>query len=118
MIIIDTFSGCGASGLQDTSTDHTCRTLISTEVWPSAAVEKVSLLEVGRVVFRVMSFVMTPPSVSRPSERGVTSNSTRLETCRSSNGMSCQQTEMVQLVSETGMRRGGGSWSGVGTQSA
>mmetsp|Transcript_50220 Transcript_50220/g.160956 ORF Transcript_50220/g.160956 Transcript_50220/m.160956 type:complete len:359 (+) Transcript_50220:420-1496(+) len=52
------------------------RTLISTEVWPSAAVEKTSDLEVGRVVLRGMTLVMTPPRVSRPRERGVTSRRT------------------------------------------
>ena len=54
----------------------TCNTLISTLVWPSAAVEKTSDLEVGRVVLRVMSLVATPPNVSRPRDRGVTSSST------------------------------------------
>ncbi len=55
-------------------------TLISTEVWPSAAVEKTSDLEVGSVVFLVMSLVMTPPRVSRPRDRGVTSSSTMSRT--------------------------------------
>ena len=50
-------------------------TLISTEVWLSAAVEKVSLLRVGIVVLRSISFVNTPPSVSMPSDSGVTSSS-------------------------------------------
>jgi hypothetical protein len=40
----------------------------------SDAVEKTWLLEVGIVVFRSMSFVMTPPSVSMPRESGVTSS--------------------------------------------
>mmetsp|Transcript_4580 Transcript_4580/g.12508 ORF Transcript_4580/g.12508 Transcript_4580/m.12508 type:complete len:304 (-) Transcript_4580:925-1836(-) len=53
-----------------------CSTLISTLVWPSAAVENTSDLEVGRVVLRVMSLVATPPRVSRPRDRGVTSSST------------------------------------------
>ena len=38
-----------------------------TSVWLSAAVEKVSFLLVGMVVFFSMSLVMTPPSVSTPS---------------------------------------------------
>ena len=54
-----------------------CRTWISTEVWLSEAVEKVSLLRVGMVVLRVMSVVMTPPRVSMPSESGVTSSSSK-----------------------------------------
>lgn len=37
---------------------------------------RTSFLEVGRVVFRGMILVITPPSVSRPRERGVTSSST------------------------------------------
>jgi len=41
----------------------------------SAAVEKVWLLRVGMVVFFSMSFVITPPRVSTPRERGVTSRS-------------------------------------------
>jgi hypothetical protein len=40
-----------------------------------AAVEKISLFRVGMVVFRVMSVVITPPSVSMPSDSGVTSSS-------------------------------------------
>ena len=52
-------------------------TLISTDVWPSAAVEKTSDFFVGIVVFRSMSRVITPPSVSTPSERGVTSSRRR-----------------------------------------
>jgi hypothetical protein len=54
-----------------------CSTWISTEVWLSAAVEKTSLFLVGMVVLRSMSRVMTPPSVSMPSESGVTSRSSR-----------------------------------------
>ncbi len=53
-----------------------CSTCISTEVWLSAAVEKIWLLEVGIVVLRSISLVMTPPSVSIPSDSGVTSSST------------------------------------------
>mmetsp|Transcript_5554 Transcript_5554/g.14115 ORF Transcript_5554/g.14115 Transcript_5554/m.14115 type:complete len:548 (-) Transcript_5554:148-1791(-) len=51
-------------------------TLISTLVWPSAAVENTSLFDVGSVVFRGMIFVITPPSVSSPRLSGVTSRST------------------------------------------
>src|SRR2546428_7245713 len=50
------------------------KTLISTEVWLSAAVENTSLLRVGMVVLRSISFVNTPPSVSIPSDSGVTSS--------------------------------------------
>ena len=50
-----------------------CSTWISTDGWLSDAVEKVSLFFVGIVVLRSMSLVMTPPSVSTPSDSGVTS---------------------------------------------
>ena len=52
------------------------RTLISTLVCPSAAVEKTSDFEVGSVVFLGIILVITPPSVSKPSDRGVTSRRT------------------------------------------
>mmetsp|Transcript_25082 Transcript_25082/g.63668 ORF Transcript_25082/g.63668 Transcript_25082/m.63668 type:complete len:347 (+) Transcript_25082:546-1586(+) len=52
-----------------------CSTLIPTCVWLSAAVEKVCDFFVGMVVLRGMSLVITPPSVSMPSESGVTSSS-------------------------------------------
>jgi len=42
---------------------------------PSAAVEKVWLFLVGMVVFLLINLVNTPPKVSIPSERGVTSGS-------------------------------------------
>ena len=51
------------------------RTWISTWLWLSEAVEKTCDFEVGIVVFRSMSLVMTPPSVSIPSDSGVTSRS-------------------------------------------
>src|SRR5213593_582445 len=54
-----------------------CITWTSTEVWLSAAVVKTSLFFVGIVVLRVMSGVITPPSVSMPSESGVTSSRSR-----------------------------------------
>ena len=50
-----------------------CSTWISTVVWSSAAVEKISERFVGIVVFRGISTVVTPPRVSMPSESGVTS---------------------------------------------
>ncbi len=50
-------------------------TCTSTDVWLSAAVEKISLLRVGIVVLRSISLVNTPPRVSMPSESGVTSSS-------------------------------------------
>mmetsp|Transcript_2787 Transcript_2787/g.8330 ORF Transcript_2787/g.8330 Transcript_2787/m.8330 type:complete len:286 (-) Transcript_2787:2294-3151(-) len=56
------------------------RTLISTDAWLSAAVEKVSVLEVGSVVFLGMTLVATPPSVSSPRDRGVTSRRTMSDT--------------------------------------
>ena len=43
--------------------------------WLSAAVEKTSALRVGIVVLRSISLVNTPPSVSMPSDSGVTSSS-------------------------------------------
>mmetsp|Transcript_31089 Transcript_31089/g.73272 ORF Transcript_31089/g.73272 Transcript_31089/m.73272 type:complete len:329 (+) Transcript_31089:552-1538(+) len=51
-----------------------CMTLICTCGWLSAAVLKVCCFLVGMVVLRGMSLVMTPPSVSIPSDRGVTSS--------------------------------------------
>ena len=50
-----------------------CRTWISTSGWLSTAVVKISLFFVGIVVLASMRRVMTPPIVSIPSERGVTS---------------------------------------------
>mmetsp|Transcript_7733 Transcript_7733/g.12644 ORF Transcript_7733/g.12644 Transcript_7733/m.12644 type:complete len:419 (+) Transcript_7733:287-1543(+) len=52
-----------------------CSTLICTCGWLSAAVENTWLFFVGMVVFRLISLVKTPPSVSMPSESGVTSSS-------------------------------------------
>ena len=51
------------------------RTWISTWVWLSDAVEKICDFDVGMVVLRSMSLVMTPPRVSMPSDSGVTSRS-------------------------------------------
>ena len=42
--------------------------------WLSSAVEKIWEVLVGMVVFFSISLVMTPPSVSMPSDRGVTSS--------------------------------------------
>ena len=53
------------------------RTWISTLGWLSEAVEKTSARLVGMVVLRSMSRVKTPPSVSIPSDSGVTSSSSR-----------------------------------------
>ena len=50
-------------------------TWISTCGWLSDAVEKTCDLEVGMVVLRSMSRVITPPRVSMPSDSGVTSSS-------------------------------------------
>ena len=56
-----------------------CSTCIETAVWLSAAVEKIWLFFVGMVVFFSISFVITPPSVSIPSDNGVTSRRTTSE---------------------------------------
>src|SRR5690606_5003867 len=47
---------------------------ISTDGWLSDAVENTSDFLVGRVVFASINLVITPPIVSIPKERGVTSN--------------------------------------------
>mmetsp|Transcript_4003 Transcript_4003/g.12806 ORF Transcript_4003/g.12806 Transcript_4003/m.12806 type:complete len:446 (+) Transcript_4003:240-1577(+) len=52
-----------------------CSTLMPTCVWLSAAVENTWPFLVGMVVLRGMSRVKTPPSVSMPSDSGVTSSS-------------------------------------------
>src|SRR6266851_2229820 len=48
-------------------------TWTSTDVWLSAAVENTCDREVGMVVLRSITLVATPPSVSTPSDSGVTS---------------------------------------------
>ena len=53
-----------------------CNTLISTDGWLSAAVENISLFRVGMVVFASISFVITPPIVSIPTDNGTTSSNT------------------------------------------
>ncbi len=50
-----------------------CSTWIVTAPWLSSAVEKTCCALVGMVVFFWISLVITPPSVSMPSESGVTS---------------------------------------------
>ena len=50
-------------------------TCTSTDGWPSAAVVNTSVFLVGMVVFFGIITVSTPPSVSRPSDSGVTSSS-------------------------------------------
>ena len=54
-----------------------CSTWISTAGWLSAAVEKTSVFFVGIVVFRSINLVNTPPNVSTPNDRGVTSSSSK-----------------------------------------
>ena len=51
------------------------RTWTSTPGWLSAAVEKICDFEVGIAVLRSIRTVLTPPRVSMPSDRGVTSTS-------------------------------------------
>ena len=55
-------------------------TTMSTAVWLSSAVENVSVRRAGIVVLRSITFVITPPIVSSPSESGVTSSSTTFST--------------------------------------
>ena len=55
--------------------DSPWSTCTSTDGWLSSAVVNVSDFFVGIVVLRSMSFVITPPFVSMPSESGVTSSS-------------------------------------------
>ena len=47
---------------------------MSTDDWKLEAVVKIWLLRMGSVVLRSMTRVQTPPSVSMPSESGVTSS--------------------------------------------
>ena len=54
-----------------------CKTWISTDDWKLEAVVKIWLLRMGSVVLRSMTRVQTPPSVSMPSDSGVTSSSRR-----------------------------------------
>jgi hypothetical protein len=54
--------------------DSPWRTWISTDGWLSSAVVNVSDFFFGIVVLRSISVVETPPFVSMPSERGVTSS--------------------------------------------
>ena len=52
-----------------------CSTTMSTADWLSSAVLNVSVRRAGIVVLRSITFVITPPSVSTPSDSGVTSSS-------------------------------------------
>eukprot|EP00951_Prasinocladus_malaysianus_P021276 scaffold175495_cov37-Prasinocladus_malaysianus.AAC.1 len=52
-------------------------TLMRTSDWLSTAVENTFSARVGMVVLRGMSVVMIPPAVCSPSDKGVTSRSTR-----------------------------------------
>src|SRR5665213_1773427 len=61
--------------LQGERSRSPCSTWMVTAVWLSSAVEKVFAALVGMVVFFSISLVMTPPSVSMPSDSGVTSSS-------------------------------------------
>ena len=54
------------------------KTWISTPGWLSWYVLNVWAFLVGICVLRSMSFVITPPTVSMPSDRGITSTSTTL----------------------------------------
>src|SRR5262249_47873243 len=72
---IPTRSNCPRSLLSAAISRSPWKTRMVTADWLSAAVEKTWLLRVGMVVFFSMSFVNTPPSVSMPSESGVTSSS-------------------------------------------
>ena len=54
-----------------------CSTWISTELWLASDVLNRSLLRTGIEVLRGISTFITPPMVSRPSDRGVTSLSIR-----------------------------------------
>ena len=61
--------------MPDATSRSPCSTWIVTADWLSSAVENTCCAFVGIVVFFWMSFVITPPSVSMPSESGVTSSS-------------------------------------------
>ena len=54
-----------------------CKMFISTEGWLSEYVENIWLCFVGMVLFLSIILVQTPPAVSIPSDRGVTSSSNR-----------------------------------------
>ena len=51
-----------------------CKIFISTLGWLSAAVENIWVFLLGIVVFLSINLVLTPPRVSIPSVKGVTSN--------------------------------------------
>ena len=52
----------------------TMKTWIRTPGWLSAYIENVCPFFVGKMVLHSMSFVMTTPAVSKPTDKGVTSN--------------------------------------------
>lgn len=66
--------------LSQTKSRSPCMIYISTTFWKSFAVEKTSFLQFGIVVLHGMIIVMTQPSVSTPSDKGVTSSNTRSDT--------------------------------------
>ena len=61
--------------MPDATSRSPCSTWIVTADWLSSAVENTCCALVGMVVFFWMSLVITPPSVSMPSDNGVTSSS-------------------------------------------
>ena len=61
--------------LPEATSRSPCSTWIVTAVWLSSAVENTWFALVGMVVFFLISLVITPPSVSMPSDSGVTSSS-------------------------------------------
>src|SRR5437667_2547819 len=61
--------------LPDATSRSPCSTWIVTADWLSSAVENTCCALVGMVVFFWINLVITPPSVSIPSESGVTSSS-------------------------------------------
>ena len=69
-----TRSNCPSSLLSAAISRSPWLTRMVTAFWPSSAVEKVWLFLVGIVVLRSISRVNTPPSVSMPSDSGVTSS--------------------------------------------
>ncbi len=60
--------------LPDDISRSPCSTWIVTAVWFSSAVENTCCALVGMVVFFGISFVITPPKVSIPKDKGVTSS--------------------------------------------
>lgn len=73
--------------------------------WLSAAVKKIWLFFVGMTVLRVMSLVMTPPTVSMPSVSGLTSSSTRSVSASSQIGISEVLKNYTRMLSHLQRRR-------------